>query len=176
MSYTLIRNPVDGSYARIEEKLSTSEKLRKGVCSMSTEDNKALLRHYYDEVINKKNRAAIDEYIDPNFVDHAAPSDIPAGIEGQKQVFSMYSTAFPDTHFKVEDMIAEGDRAVARLSVSATQQGTFLGLPPTGKHVTFTGIDIIRIAGGKLVERWGEMDMLGLLQQLGIVPLPGQAN
>ena len=143
---------------------------------MSTEDNKALLRRYYDEVINKKNLAAIDEFIDPQMVDHTLPPGVPAGIEGQRQVFSMYSTAFPDAHFTVEDLIAEGDRVVARLSVSATQHGAFMGLPPTGKHVRFTGIDIIRIAGGKLVEHWGEMDMLGLLQQLGVVPLPGPAS
>jgi len=109
-------------------------------------------------------------------VDHTLPPGMPAGMEGQRQVFSMYTTAFPDTHFTVGDMIAEGDRVVARLSVSATQHGAFMGLPPTGKHVRFTGIDIIRIAGGKLVEHWGEMDMLGLLQQLGVVPLSGQAS
>jgi steroid delta-isomerase-like uncharacterized protein len=143
---------------------------------MSTEDNKALLRRYYDEVVNKKNWADIDEFIDPQMVDHAAPPGIPAGIEGQRQVFSMYTTAFPDTHFTVEDMIAEGDKVVARKTIQATQHGAFLGLPPTGKHVTFTSIDIIRIAGGKLVEHWGEMDMLGLLQQLGVVPLPEQAS
>jgi len=143
---------------------------------MSTEDNKALLRRYYDEVINKKNLAAIDEFIDPNFVNHALPPGMPAGIEGERQVFSMYTTAFPDTHFTVEDMITEGDRVVARLSVSATQHGAYMGLPATGKHVRFTGIDIIHLAGGKLVERWGEMDMLGMLQQLGVVPLPEQAS
>jgi predicted ester cyclase len=143
---------------------------------MSTEDNKALLRRFYDEVINKKNLAAIDEFIHPQMVDHAAPPGVPAGIEGQRHVFSMYSTAFPDTHFTVEDMIAEGDKVVTRLSVSATQHGAYMGLPPTGKHVTFTGIDILRIAGGKLVEHWGEMDMLSMLQQLGVVPPPGQAS
>ena len=143
---------------------------------MSTQDNKALLRRFYDEVINKKNLAAIDEFIDPQMVDHALPPGMPAGIEGQRQVLSMYSTAFPDTHFTVEDMIAEGDKVVVRLSMSATQQGAFLGQPPTGKHVTFTGIDIIRIAGGKLVERWAETDMLGMLQQLGVVPPPEQVS
>jgi predicted ester cyclase len=106
---------------------------------MSTEDNKALLRRFYDEVINKKNRAAIDEFIDHNFVNHALPPGMPAGIAGEIQVFNMYTTAFPDTHFTVEDMIAEADKVVVRLSASATQQGTFMGLPPTGKHVRFTG-------------------------------------
>lgn len=143
---------------------------------MSTEDNKALLRRYYDEVVNKKNRAAIDEFIDPQMVDHAAPPGMPDGIEGQRHVFSMYTTAFPDTHFTIEDLIAEGDKVVARKTVQATQHGAFLGLPPTGKHVTFTSIDILRIAGGKLVEHCGEMDMLSMLQQLGVVPPPGQAS
>ncbi len=143
---------------------------------MSTEDNKALLHRFYDEVINKKNRAAIDELFDSHMVDHAVPPGLPAGIEGQRQVLSMYSAAFPDTHFTVEDMIAEGDKVVVRLSASATQHGAFMGLPPTGKHVTFTGIDIIRIAGGKLVERWAQMDALGMLQQLGVVPPPEQAS
>lgn len=143
---------------------------------MSTEDNKALLRRYYDEVINNKKTTAIDEFIDPQMVDHAAPPGLPGGIEGQRQVASMYLTAFPDTHFTVEDMIAEGDKVVVRLSMSVTQHGAFMGLPPTGKHVTFTGIDIIRFAGGKLVERWAETDMLGLMQQLGVVPSPEQAS
>ena len=134
------------------------------------------MRRFYDEVINKKNFAAIDEFIHPQMVDHALPPDVPAGIDGQKHVFRMYSTAFPDTHFTVEDMIAEGDKVVVRLNMSATHYGAFMGLPPTGKHVRFTGIDIIRITDGKLVERWAQTDMLGMLQQLGIVPLPGQAG
>ena len=140
---------------------------------MSPEDNKALVRRFYDEVINKQNMAAIGEFIDPHMVDPAAPPGMPGGIEGFQQVFSMYLTAFPDTHFTIEDLIAEGDKVVARLSVSATQHGTFMGLPPTSKHWTVTAIDIIRIAGGKLVERWANMDMLGLLQQLGAVPSMG---
>jgi predicted ester cyclase len=143
---------------------------------MSTEDNKVLLRRFYDEVINKKNLTAIDEFIDPQMVDHALPPGMPSGIEGQRQFLSMYSTAFPDTHFTVEDMIEEGDKVVVRLSVSATQQGAFMGLPPTDMHVRLTGIDIMRIAGGKIVEHWGEMNMLSMLQQLGVVPPPGQAS
>ena len=88
----------------------------------------------------------------------------------------MYLTAFPDLHFTVEDLIAEGDKVVARLTVRGTQQGAFMGIPPTGKHVTVTGIDINRLAGGKSVEHWLNMDTLGLLQQLGVIPAPGQAS
>ena len=140
----------------------------------STEVNKANLRRFYDEVFNKKNRAAIDEFIAPNHVDHAAPPGLPGGIEGAKQTLTMYLTAFPDLHFTVEDLIAEGDKVVARLTARGTQQGAFMGIPSTGKQVTVTAIDINRIAGGKSVEHWLEMDTLGLLQQLGVAPMPGQ--
>ena len=86
----------------------------------------------------------------------------------------MYLSAFPDLHITVEDMIAEGDKIVARLTMRGTHQGAFLGIPPTGKQVTGTAIDINRITGGKSVEHWNNSDTLGLLQQLGVVPLPGQ--
>jgi steroid delta-isomerase-like uncharacterized protein len=143
---------------------------------MSTEDNKALLRRFYEEVFNQKKTAAIDEFIAPNQVDHSAPAGMPGGIEGTKQLIGMYLTAFPDLHFTVEEMIAEGDKVVARLTSRGTHLGTYMGIPPTGKHVTVTAIDIIRIAGGKSREHWLEMDTLGLLQQLGVVPALGQAR
>jgi predicted ester cyclase len=144
--------------------------------TMSTEVNKASVRRFYDEVFNKKNRAVIDEFIAPNHVDHAAPPGMPAGLAGAKQLLGMYLTAFPDFHLTVEDMIAEGDRVVARFTMRGTQQGVFMDIPPTGKQVTVTAIDINRIAGGKSIEHWLEMDTLGLLQQLGVVPTPGQAR
>jgi len=144
------------------------------VVPMSTEANKTSALRFYDEVFNKKNRAAIDEFIDPNQVDHAAPPGTPGGLAGAKQTISMYLTAFPDLHFTVEDMIVEGDKIVARLTVRGTQQGAFMGIPPTGKHVTVTAIDISRMAGGKSVEHWIEMDTLGMMQQLGVIPAPGQ--
>jgi steroid delta-isomerase-like uncharacterized protein len=140
---------------------------------MSTEDNKALVRRFYEEVFNRKNIAAIDEFIAPNVVDHAAPPGTPGGIEGQKQLIGQYLTAFPDLHFTVEDMIAEGDKVVDRITARGTHQGEFMGIPPTGKHATVTAIDITRIAGGKFVEHWLEMDTLGMLQQLGVVPSMG---
>jgi len=144
------------------------------VVPMSTEVNKASMRRFYDEVFNKKNRAAIEEFIDPTQVDHAAPPGTPGGLAGAKHTLTMYLTAFPDLYFTVEDLIAEGDKVVARLTTRGTQQGVFMGIPPTGKHVTVTGIDINRLAGGKSVEHWLNMDTLGLLQQLGVIPAPGQ--
>jgi predicted ester cyclase len=143
---------------------------------MSTEDNKAAVRHFYEEVINKKNLAAIDEFIDPHGIDHALPPGMPGGIEGSKQFIGMYLTAFPDLHFTVEDMIAEGDRVVSRLTTRGTHKGALMGIPPTGKQVTITGIDINRMVGGKSVEHWLEMDTMGMMQQLGVIPAPGQAS
>jgi len=143
---------------------------------MSTGDNKATVRRFYEEVFNQKNRAAIDECSDPNYVDRSAPPGLPGGIAGQKQLIGMYLTAFPDLHLAVEEMIAEGDKVVSRWSGSGTHQGKFMGIPPTGKQVTATGMEIIRIAGRKFVEHWMELDALGLLQQLGVVPAPGQTS
>ena len=143
---------------------------------MSAEDNKAIIRRFYEEVFNQKKRAAIEEFVDSKGIDHALPPGLPAGIEGTKQFITMYLTAFPDLHFTVEDMIAEGDKVVARLTTRGTQQGAFMGIPPTGKQATITAIDINRIVGGKSVEHWLNMDTLGLLQQLGVIPAPGQAS
>jgi predicted ester cyclase len=140
--------------------------------SISTEENKALIRRFYEE-FNKKNLVALDDIIDLNAVDHSAPPGQPGGIEGARQFAGMILTAFPDLHFTVEDMIAEGDKVVARVTFRGTHQGTFMSFSPTGKHVTSTGIEINRIAGGKVVEHWNNYDDLGLLQQLGVVPSMG---
>jgi len=137
---------------------------------MSTEDNKVIVRRFYDEAINKKNLAAIDEFVDPNVIDH---SGLPGGIEGVKQLSSFILTAFPDLHLTVEDQIAEGDKVVSRLTWRGTHQGEFMGILPTGKQVTITSIEIVRLADGKVVEHWNVVDNLGTLQQLGVVPTQG---
>jgi steroid delta-isomerase-like uncharacterized protein len=81
--------------------------------------------------------------------------------------------AFPDLDRKVDDLVAEGDRVVARWSATGTQTGPFMGMPPSGKVATNSGITIFRISGGRIVEEWSESDMLGLLQQVGALPSPG---
>ncbi len=138
---------------------------------MSTEDNKAAVRRFYEQVINQRNVAALEDFIDPHCTDHALPAGMPAGIEGSRQFIEMYLAAFPDLHFTVEDLIAEGDMVVARLTTQGTQTGPFPGVPPTGKHASIGCIDINRVVGGKSVEHWLEMDTLGLLQQLGVLPV-----
>lgn len=141
---------------------------------MSTEDNKAHVRRGF-EAVNQKNLAVFDELLDPDVVFHNASTTM-QGLEAYKQFLSMYITAFPDLQFTVEDMIAEGDRVVARCTTRGTHQGTFMGIPPTGKQVKTTLIFIDRIVNGKGVEQWSNGDDLGLLQQLGVISAPGQAS
>jgi steroid delta-isomerase-like uncharacterized protein len=139
---------------------------------MSTEQNKALARRVFEEVWNKGNLAAVDELTAANLVFHNAAQMLYAP-EGFKQFVTMYRNAFPDTHFTVEDEIAEGDTVVIRWSVRGTHKGELLGVPPTGKQVTVSGITITLFANGKSVETWAEFDALGMLQQLGVIPSMG---
>ncbi len=140
---------------------------------MSTEDNKATVRRFYEEVFNKKNIAGVDAFVGPNAIDHGLPPGLSTGVEGTKQFIGMYLAAFPDLHVTVEDLIAEGDTVTSRWTTRGTHQGELMGIPPTGKQVTVTGIEIYRFAGGKSVEHWLEFDALGMLQQLGVIPAPG---
>ena len=138
---------------------------------MSTEDNKAHVRRGF-EAVNQKNLAVFDELLTPDVVFHSASTTM-QGLEAYKQFLSMYMTAFPDLHFTIEDMIAEGDTVVARFTTHGTHQGNFMGIPPTGKQVSGTGMFIDRIVNGKGVEQWFHTDDLGLLQQLGVIPAMG---
>ena len=140
---------------------------------MSTEENKALMRRLYDEVFNQRNLAAIDDFVAPNFFNHSAAQLGMTGgdLEHVKQFLNLVMQVFPDLHYAVEDLVAEGDKVVARLTISGTQQGAFMGIPPTGKHAVVSDIEIFRIADGKAVETWVQVDFLGLLQQLGVGPV-----
>ena len=141
---------------------------------MSVEDNKALYRRYR-EAFSQQDLARFDAIMAPNYVYHApGVPDLPPGPEGMKQLVSGHLAAFPDLRVTIEDLIAEGDKVVARLTYRGTHQGEFQGIPPTGKTVAMSSIDLVRIAGGKIVEEWESPDNLGLLQQLGIIPTPGQ--
>ncbi len=138
---------------------------------MSAEENKAILRQAYD-AINQNNLDALDEVVASDITDHdAGPGQAP-GLEGVKQLFSSIHTAFPDFRMNVEDMIAEGEKVVARVSWSGTHQGEFMGIAPTGNRVEVSGIDILRITDGKIAEHWGKFDDLGMMQQLGVIEQP----
>ena len=140
---------------------------------MSTEDNKALVRRFFEEVLNQRNMALIDETVSLAYIEHT-PSGPVYGLEGFKQFVNMYFSAFPDVHYTIEDMVAEGDKVVTRWTGRGTHQGPLMGIPPTGKQATVTGIAIDRFEGGKFVESWLEFDALGMMQQLGVIPAPGQ--
>jgi len=135
---------------------------------MSTEDNKAHVRRGF-EAVNQKNLAVFDELLTPDVVFHNASTTM-QGIEAYKQFLSMYMTAFPDLHFTIEEMIAEGDTVVARFTTRGIHQGNLMGIPPTGKQVSGTGMFIDHIVNGKGIEQWFNTDDLGLLQQLGVIP------
>ena len=140
---------------------------------MSVEENKAIVRRLWEEVINKGNMAVVDELVATNYIDHTqTPELVARDPESYKQVVIMFRTAFPDLHVTIEDKIAEGDKVVSRFTVRGTHKGEFMGIAPTGRQVTVTGIAIHRIAGGKLAEVWINMDFLGMMQQLGVVPTP----
>ena len=137
---------------------------------MSVENNKALIRRLYDEALNKGNLAAVDEILAPNYVRHGLAPGAPPGPESTKQVFAAMRTAFPDLRITVETMVGEGDKVAAQLINRGTHKGEFKGIAPTGKQVTVTTIGIYRFAGNKLEEAWIQMDELGILQQLGVIP------
>ena len=142
---------------------------------MSAEDNKAIARRWYEEVFNAGNLDLIHELFAPNFVDHDPVNPLP-GLQGVRQVVGIYRGAFPDLHITVEDWVAEGDKVVTRFRAQGTHKGPLMGIPPTEKQVTVTGIDMLGFEHGKIAEHWGNRDDLGMLQQLGAVPAPGQVR
>jgi predicted ester cyclase len=138
------------------------------------EDNKALVRRFVDEVQSGGNTDLIDEICSPEFVNHSAPPGLPADREGIKILTTMFKGAFPDSYFTVEDMIAEGDKVVTRKTFHGTHEGEFMSIPPSGRIVNVSLIDVVRISDGKVVEHWSVGDDLGMMQQLGVIPKPGE--
>ena len=125
---------------------------------MQPEENKAVTRRFLEEIFQGGNLELVDELFAPNFVLHdPSVSEEVQGLEALKQYITMYRPAYPDTHFTVEDQIAEGDEVVTRWTGQGTHQGELMGIAPTGNQVTVTGIEIVRISGGKIEETWGQL-------------------
>jgi steroid delta-isomerase-like uncharacterized protein len=143
---------------------------------MSVEHNKTIARRFA-EIYNRGGLAIVDELAGPDLVVSypLLPEDI-HGLQAYKQVLAQFYAAFPDIEASVEEMIAEGEKVVARWTCRGTHRGDFPGLPATGKTVQWSGMTIYRIVDGKVVEEKGEEDVLGLLQQLGVIPQPQQAG
>ena len=135
-----------------------------------SEQNKAIARKAFEETANKANFSAAPELYDPGFVSHQYGSEEIRGHDGLRQAITIFHTAFPDLHLTVEDQVSEGDIVATRWTGRGTHQGDLEGIPPTGKQVAMTGIEIDRIVNGKIVEQWEVIDRMSLMQQLGVIP------
>ena len=136
---------------------------------MSTEENKALVRRFYQEIDNG-NLEAMDELVAEDYIDHSPPPfPVSPGREGLKEAFKLFWEATPG-HHKIEDQLAEGDKVVTRMTAYGKHEGALPGIPRTGNDLTMTAVVIHRIADGKLVEKWSDKDVLGFLQQLEVIP------
>lgn len=134
--------------------------------------NKDLVDAFIQELFTKGDLGAVDRYLDPGFVNHDLPfPGAPDGPEGMRAAAMTMRQAMPDWHSEVHQLIAEGDTVVEVFTASGTHRGDLFGVPATGRTLTLQGINVFRIADGRIVERWGRLDHLGLLQQLGVVPV-----
>lgn len=139
---------------------------------MAAEENRALVRRFLEELFNQRDMNAIDRYLAPDYVDHVVPPGVAPTRDGFRQFIGAFLEALPDFHYTIDDVLADGDRVAVRLSAQGTQKGVFQGIPPTGKQASWGEMHIGRIQDGKIVEHWGQIDNLGMLQQLGVIPSP----
>lgn len=135
---------------------------------------RSMVRRLIEEVWNRETFAVVDELVAADYIGHSAQAET-YGTAGYQQFFAALHAAFPDIQFTVEDEIAEREKVVCRWKAHGTHQGEFAGIPPTGKQGLITGITIYHITGGKVAECWTQVDELGLLKQLGVIPAPAHA-
>jgi predicted ester cyclase len=134
---------------------------------MSEAENIEIVRRFYDEVFDRHNLELADTFVAPQFKNHTAPPGLQDGPEGIKALVRMLFAAFPDDRHDIEDIFAAGDRVAVRQLHHGTHEGAFLGLQPSGKHVSQAEIHIIRLEEGLLVEHWGCRDDMSFLRQMG---------
>ena len=143
---------------------------------MAEEENKIIARRFNDEVWDKGDEAALEELFAEDAVDHGAVPGQPPGREGHKHQLALFRDAFPDLRVTTEDVFSEGDKVASRWTARGTHRGALMGIAPTGNEVTIEGIDVLRVAQGRIVERWAQSNDLVLMQQLGVVPSPEQTG
>jgi steroid delta-isomerase-like uncharacterized protein len=137
---------------------------------MPTAESRELARRFTEECWDQSDVAVLDALMAPDFLDHdPVPGQAP-GREGYKQMAASFFGAFSNFRVRNEDVIAEGDKAVLRWTARGRHTAPLMGIPATGRDVTLRGIDVIRVERGRIVERWGEFDTYGMLQQLGVIP------
>ena len=132
--------------------------------------NKNTVTSFIDALFTKGDLGAVDEFLAENFVNHDPPVGVTADREGMRQAGAMFRAAFPDWHSDTGILVAEDNLVVEPFTASGTQQGEIFGVPASGRAVSLPGINIWRVRDGRIVERWGRLDELGLLRQLGLVP------
>ena len=144
---------------------------------MSTEENKALVRRWFEELFNEAKLDLADEIVTPEHVSHdpSTPEHLP-GPEGERQLVTLVRGAFPDGRITIEDLVAEGDRVAVRWTFRGTHRGEFVGVAPTGNRVEMGAMDLFRVAGGKIAETWASVDMMTMMRQLGAIPTPERSG
>jgi steroid delta-isomerase-like uncharacterized protein len=140
---------------------------------VSAEDNNEAVIRRWIEAYNERDLEAEADALAPGFVAHvpAAPGPL-EGLEAWRQFSGPFAEAFPDLRLTVEDVVSEGEKVAARVAFRGTHRGEFQGIAPTGKELAFSSMEFNRVVGGKVEEHWVELDLLGLMQQLGAVPSP----
>jgi steroid delta-isomerase-like uncharacterized protein len=135
---------------------------------MAVEENKALVRRFYEEVWDRGNVEFAHEVFADDYLRHdLRPTAAAPGPQGQRQIAAAFRAAFPDLRWHVDLLLAEGDLVAGRWTASGTNTGPWAGLAATGEHATFSGVNIFRVRDGKVVEIWNHRDDLGFAQQLG---------
>jgi len=144
---------------------------------MNTDANKARVQSFYDQVINAHSTDMIDSFCTADFTDHNPdPGRSGKGSDDLKASFKDFFTAYPDIHIKTNFMIAEGDTVMAHVSLTGTNSGAQGNMPATNKQVNIDGVDVIVLKDGKATERWGFFDTQKMMEQLGMMPAPGQQD
>jgi steroid delta-isomerase-like uncharacterized protein len=139
------------------------------------EENKELVRRSNEELWEEGNLGFLDEYVADDYVEHNTASPRPIrGPEGYEENVRMVRSAFPDLEVTTEDLIAEGDKVVTRYTLRGTHEGSMMGIEPTGEEIEIEGISIGKFEDGKIVEGWSNIDLMGMMQQIGVVEPPGQ--
>ncbi len=136
------------------------------------EKNKDFISAYTKDFWNKQNIAAFEKYYAAGFINHSGGAD--QDFEQTKGGCQAYFTAFPDLHITTDLLVAEGDKVTKVWTATCTHNGELMGIPATGKRITVKGIEVFRIADGKIAELWASMDNLGMMQQIGVIPPMGE--
>jgi predicted ester cyclase len=139
---------------------------------MTTEENKAQFRRMIEELFNRGNLDVTDDLVAPDYTNHEAPPNQNRGPESMRATVNMLRSAFPDLHFTIEDLVAEGDTVMSRVTMAGTHQGTFMGFAPTARSFRQEQVHLVRFRGGKGIEHRAVRDDLGMMRQLGVIPAP----